>query len=142
PDKIVIFLLFPSSNQILIDTLSLCGIKAMEIHGKIPFQRHMENIIKFKSAAQNGPWVLILSGVRMVGLNISFANIVVVVDTLWSAQEDVQLIRKIWRQSQHKQVHVYHLITHGTPDVFLNNIAFDKSIMYQAFIGTGEPLSK
>ncbi|KAI6097725.1 P-loop containing nucleoside triphosphate hydrolase protein [Pisolithus croceorrhizus] len=128
PDKIVVFSLFPSSNQILIDILSLCGIKVVEIHGKMPLQRRRENLFKFKSAARNGPRVLILSGVGM--------------DTLWSAQEDAQLIGRIWRQPQPKQVHVYRLIARGTPDVFLNNISFDKSIMHQAFVGTGEHLSK
>ena len=54
-------------------------------------------------------------------------------DTLWSAQEDAQLIGRIWRYPQPKLVHVYRLIAGHTPDVFLNNIAFDKSVMLDHF---------
>ncbi|KAJ7802826.1 hypothetical protein B0H14DRAFT_3154817 [Mycena olivaceomarginata] len=54
-------------------------------------------------------------------------------DTLWSAQEDRQLIGRIWRQPQPKTVLVYRLIAKNTPDVFLNNISFDKLAMHEAF---------
>lgn len=63
-------------------------------------------------------------------------------DTLWSAQEDGQLIGRIWRQPQPKQVHVYRLIAQGTSDVFLNNISFDKSIMHQTFMGVSPAIRK
>ena len=55
-------------------------------------------------------------------------------DTLWSAQDDAQLIGRCWRYGQRKRVRVYRPIIDQTPDVFLNTICFDKQIMHQAFI--------
>ena len=63
-------------------------------------------------------------------------------DTLWSAQDDAQLIGRLWRRLQTKRVHVYRLIALGSPDVFLNNISFDKARIHQAFIDAGPALSK
>jgi hypothetical protein len=50
--------------------------------------------------------------------------------------DDDQLIGRIWRHPQVKIVRVYHLIADMTPDVFLNNISFDKAQMHEAFIGS------
>ncbi|KAH7919759.1 hypothetical protein BV22DRAFT_1050844 [Leucogyrophana mollusca] len=72
----------------------------------------------------------------MAKLNLAFANILVLVDTLWSAQEDAQLKGCVWRQPQKKKVRVYWLIADKTPDVFLNNISFDKGAMLAAFVGS------
>jgi SNF2 family DNA or RNA helicase len=63
-------------------------------------------------------------------------------DTLWSAQEDNQLIGRIWRHPQKKDVHVYRLIADKTPDVFLNNISFDKAAIHNAFTGASTHLSE
>jgi hypothetical protein len=56
-------------------------------------------------------------------------------DTLWSALDDEQLRGRIYRFPQQKQVHFYRLVARGTPDIFLNNIAFDKGMLHQAFVG-------
>ena len=37
---------------------------------------------------------------------------------LWSALSYHQLIEQIWRSPQPKQVHIYHLIAHKSPDMF------------------------
>ncbi|KIM64525.1 hypothetical protein SCLCIDRAFT_23540 [Scleroderma citrinum Foug A] len=91
-DKIIIFSAFPSSNQSILDVLGLYGVKSVEIHGKMMCLKRKENLETFKCAGCNGTQILILSGVGMVGLNILHANILIIVDMLWSAQEDAQLI--------------------------------------------------
>lgn len=54
-------------------------------------------------------------------------------DTLWSAQEDDQLIGRVWRHPQTKNVIVYRIIAADTQDVFLNNISFAKAAIHEAF---------
>jgi len=56
-------------------------------------------------------------------------------DTTWSALDDEQLRGRIFRYPQQKQVHIYRFIALGTPDVFLNNISFDKGQLHSAFVG-------
>ncbi|KAF9218171.1 hypothetical protein BS17DRAFT_823391 [Gyrodon lividus] len=53
-------------------------------------------------------------------------------DTTWSALDNEQLHDRIFRFLQLKQV---HLITLGTPDIFLNNMSFDKGQLHATFIG-------
>ncbi|EGO04149.1 hypothetical protein SERLA73DRAFT_148782 [Serpula lacrymans var. lacrymans S7.3] len=123
PDKIVVYSAFPTSNQAILDILSIYGIKAVELNGSVPLRKHQAAIDAFRmSTRDSGPRVLILSGVGM--------------DTLWSDQEDAQLRGCVWHQPQPKQVHVYRLVATGTSDVFLNNISFDKGVMHAVFVGT------
>ena len=60
----------------------------------------------------------------------------------WSAVEDEQLTGRCWRFPQAKPVLNYRIIAMNTPDVFLNNMAFNKVAMHEAFINTREAISK
>jgi hypothetical protein len=60
---------------------------------------------------------------------------------MWSEQEERQLRGRITRQGQAKPVIIYRLISAGTADVFLNNLSFDKGVMYDAFNGCSERTS-
>ncbi|KAG2062517.1 hypothetical protein BDR04DRAFT_990074, partial [Suillus decipiens] len=136
PDRIIIFSAFVTSNQAILDILDLHGIHALELNGQTPMKKRKEILDKFRSSARpDGARVLILSGVGMVGLNMACANIMVVMDTLWSEQDDRQLRGRIYRHPQAKEVHVYRAIALKTADVFLNNISFSKGAMHEAFIG-------
>ncbi|KAI6008989.1 P-loop containing nucleoside triphosphate hydrolase protein [Pisolithus microcarpus] len=139
PDRIIIFSAFPSSNAAIIDVLKLYGIKALELHGKIGPAKRKSVLNEFRSSTRDaGSRVLILSLVGMVGLNLACANIMIIADTLWSALEDEQLRGRIYRYPQQKEVLFYRLVARGTPDVFLNNIAFDKGNLHKAFVGMDE----
>ncbi|KIJ57574.1 hypothetical protein HYDPIDRAFT_104092 [Hydnomerulius pinastri MD-312] len=143
PDKIVVYSAFPSSNQAILDIFALHGITALELNGSIPVNRRNQVLDEFRTSTRDkGSRVLILSNVGTVGLNLACANIMVIVDTLWSAQDDEQLRGRIYRFPQSKTVHIYRLIALGTPDVFLNTISFDKGQMHQAFVGSYEEIRK
>jgi SNF2 family DNA or RNA helicase len=61
---------------------------------------------------------------------------------LWTDGEDEQLIGRVARFGQHKQVHVYRLIAEGTPDVFLNNISFGKAQLLKSFVKMSPAMRK
>ncbi|RDB30571.1 DNA repair and recombination protein RAD54 [Hypsizygus marmoreus] len=133
-DKIVVYSYWPSSNSVLLQVLKLYGITdIVECNGNMSPAARNKALEQFNDP--NGPRVLLLSSVGMTGLNLQIANIMIINDTLWSAQEDRQLIGRIWRQPQGKQVIIYRLIAKKTADVFLNNISFDKSVMHNSFTG-------
>lgn len=130
----------------------LHGIKVVELNGRTPQHKRKSVLEEFRSSTREaGAHVLILSKVGTVGLNLACANIMIIAvsllfyvqfhvsnylkDTLWSALDDEQLRGRIYRYLQQKTVHFYRLIARGTPDVFLNNIAFDKGTFHQAFVG-------
>ncbi|PCH39636.1 hypothetical protein WOLCODRAFT_85980, partial [Wolfiporia cocos MD-104 SS10] len=123
PDKIIVFTAFPSNISVLSEFLEGSGIKFMTLTGIDLLKDHAKMLKAFWDTTHEDAWVLIISGAGMMGLNIAFVNIL---DTLWSAQEDVQLIGRVWRHPQTKLVEVYRLIVAGTPNVFLNNISFER----------------
>ncbi|KAI6137600.1 P-loop containing nucleoside triphosphate hydrolase protein [Pisolithus tinctorius] len=135
-DRVVIYSAFPSSNQALIDILDLYGIAATELNGTMSLKKRQAALDDFRTSTRTkGHRVLIISNVGMVGLNLACANVMVIVDATWSALDDEQLRGRIFRYPQQKQVHIYRLIALGTPDVFLNNISFDKGQLHSAFVG-------
>lgn len=135
------------------------GIKALELNGRTPLNKRKSVLEEFRASTREaGSRVLILSMVGMVGLNLACANVMIIAvsaslhfftlnlksqiscidsvqDTLWSALDDEQLRGRIYRYPQQKTVQFYRLVARGTPDVFLNNIAFDKGMLHQAFVG-------
>ncbi|KIK23571.1 hypothetical protein PISMIDRAFT_100380 [Pisolithus microcarpus 441] len=142
-DRVIIFSAFPSSNAAIIDVLKLHGIRALELHGRIGPAKRKSVLNEFRSSTRDaGARVLILSQVGMVGLNLACANVMIIADTLWSALEDEQLRGRIYRYPQQKEVLFYRLVARGMPDVFLNNIAFDKGNLHKAFIGMDEQSRK
>ncbi|KAJ7865882.1 P-loop containing nucleoside triphosphate hydrolase protein, partial [Mycena olivaceomarginata] len=134
PDKLLVYAAWPSSNEQILTVLQLYGIargNMVTLNGLMTIANRKNAVEKFNDPA--GPRIMIISGVGMSGLNLLVANILIMIDTLWSAQEDRQLIGRIWRQPQPKTVLVYRLIAKNTPDVFLNNISFDKLAMHEEF---------
>ena len=56
---------------------------------------------------------------------------------MWSVLNDEQLRGHIFCCPQQKQVHFYCLITLHTPDIYLNNISFNKGQLHMVFIKAG-----
>ncbi|KAG2352807.1 P-loop containing nucleoside triphosphate hydrolase protein, partial [Suillus spraguei] len=134
-DKVLVYCAFPSSYTQIMKVLQLREIQALQIHGKITIPARTEIITKFKDSGRDGPRVLIVSNVGLTGLNLPCASILIIVDCLWSATEEGQLIGRIYRPPQQKTVHVYRLVAADTQDVFLNNLSFDKAAVLNAFTG-------
>ncbi|KAI9056740.1 hypothetical protein FKP32DRAFT_1551830, partial [Trametes sanguinea] len=122
-DKIIVYLAFPSQNWIVRKALEEFNLEFEEIHGKAsPVQR----AATLKAFQKGSKQILLMSNVGTVGLNIAFANIVIIMDNLWSAQETEQLMGRVWRHPQAKKTIEYHIVAAGTSDVFIGGISFDK----------------
>ncbi|KAF8546681.1 hypothetical protein OG21DRAFT_1527671 [Imleria badia] len=86
----------------MIDILNIHGIKITEVNGLMLVKHQQLSLEAFhKLICNKDPYVLILSNIVLVGLNLACANIMVIIQ---------------------KQVHFYHLIMLQTSDIFLNNI--------------------
>ncbi|KAH9828575.1 P-loop containing nucleoside triphosphate hydrolase protein [Rhodofomes roseus] len=134
PDKMIVFSYFPSNNNLLRKVFDFYGIKAVFLNGKLSAAQRERVVEDFRKAGADGPTVLVMSSVGATGLNLAWANIMIFVDTTWSAQEDEQAIGRILRFGQKSDVLIYYLITLASVDVLLNTIAFDKGVMHQAFM--------
>ncbi|KAI5990555.1 hypothetical protein F5J12DRAFT_786493 [Pisolithus orientalis] len=77
--------------------------------------------------------MLIIPNIGMVGLNLACANIMVIVDTMWSALDDEQPHGRMVPPAKASPcIPAHHL---STPDVFLNNTPFDKGQLHSMFMG-------
>jgi SNF2 family DNA or RNA helicase len=161
PDKIVIYLAFPSQSPILREALEVHGIESALFTGlQTPGVREA-NLMEFRrSTRTEGPRVLIMSTVGVFGLNLACANIMIVLvsfislvmsssefnrvlqSSLWSALEDTQLIARLHRKPQVKQVEIYRLFARGTADLLLNNLAVSKEELSRAFLNTQAQISE
>lgn len=139
----------------------LHNIEAVKLHGKLSMKQHQTALKAFQTSSRvQRPCVPVLSYVSVVGLNLICTNIIIMVmnshfpihlwiqkpypiqNTTWSALNDEQLYGQIYRFPQQKQVHIYHLIILGTPNIFLNNISFGKGQMHAVFVSTDPSIHK
>ena len=105
---------------------------------------------KFRHSDRDGPRVLLLSNVGMAGINLPEANILIALvsvslalfspvqltgckDQLWSHQDLTQLIGRVWRLPQKKDVIVYIPLLNDATDMFLSVLSFTKSQLLYAF---------
>ena len=89
----------------------------------------------------------------MTGLNLDCANFMIIMvslfdryfkwlmvtfcllqDALWSGLEENQLVGRIYRQPQLKQVFVYKLIALRTPDSIIDSISNTKRELHEALM--------
>ncbi|KAH9008003.1 P-loop containing nucleoside triphosphate hydrolase protein, partial [Lactarius hengduanensis] len=140
PDKIIIYSFFATSFPLIELVLKNNGIKSLSINGKNRQSERVSTLKDFKESAHDGPRVLILSNVGTIGLNIAFANILIIVDVLWSVLSDQQLIGRVWRYPQFKTVHIYRLIADKSPDILLNNLSYSKGFIQESFANIGNSL--
>ncbi|RPD72317.1 hypothetical protein L226DRAFT_467328 [Lentinus tigrinus ALCF2SS1-7] len=135
-----VYLAWPQENWIVQSALDEAGIKYFEVNGKAEAKARTKLLDRFR--ASKDMFVCLLSNVGMVGLNLAFANIMIIVDNLWSQQEYDQLIGRVWRHGQRKEVIAYYLITKDTSDVFFSNVSLDKGYMHMVLTAKSGALSK
>ncbi|KAI9567019.1 hypothetical protein HD554DRAFT_2039909 [Boletus coccyginus] len=97
---------------------ALYDIKTIELNGKILHNKCKSVLNEFKLSTHHADaQVLILSMVDAVGLNLACSNIMIIAEhTLISPTK------------------ADSLLSPGSPDIFLNNLAFDKGKLYCAFV--------
>lgn len=79
PDKIIIYLGWPSLYAAWVALLKAHNIKHVEMNGSMTAKKKDAVLQQFKDADVDGPRVLIMSKVGLFGHNISCANILILV---------------------------------------------------------------
>lgn len=97
PDKVIVYSFFASSFSLIkmvsratqtdvtapnmrsLQVLEQNDIKVLSIHGGKKQQERVALLEEFKSSGRDGPRVLLISNVGSVGLNIAFANVLIIV---------------------------------------------------------------
>lgn len=79
----------------------------------------------FKSASPHRP-MLTSTGAGGAGINLAFANQLILCETLWNHQDELQVIDRCHRQPQQKKVYVYRLFAVNSAVDFMIQLAKEK----------------
>lgn len=96
-DRIVIYSAFPSSSNVIMDVsnsssyviytiltpqpqvLKLYGVEALEFNGSMTDKARSDSLAAFKDEKAGTPRVMLLSNVGTTGLNLDFANVLIII---------------------------------------------------------------
>jgi SNF2 family DNA or RNA helicase len=137
--RVVIFTEFPSLIKPIILGLELHGMKVASIIGSSTPTERARVINTFGTI--HGPDVVIISTVGMTGINLSAAHVMILLDQMFSWWDKQQIIGRVNRGKQTRQVIVYDIIALQTGDVVLNAMAKDKKTMLDGFLRAGNHAS-
>eukprot|EP00965_Chrysotila_dentata_P205249 6182846-Pleurochrysis_carterae.AAC.1 len=105
------------------------------LDGTVSEARRQEVVRKFTSA--DSPALLFATtGTGGVGLNLQSANVVMLLDPMWSPALERQALERVWRiGSPHKAVYTYFFRVRDTVDEDFQEIKDEKQIMEDDFYG-------
>ncbi|KAG8702956.1 hypothetical protein FRC08_003148 [Ceratobasidium sp. 394] len=127
PRKFIVFAMYHIPRQIIKKVFALHDIGFRELDGTMAIKARNKALKEFQDRSEIS--VLLMSNVGSVGLNITSASIVIVVDQPWSYSELQQILGRAWRKGQKRIVHFYRLIARDTADEMMSGYANGKSLM-------------
>ncbi|XP_043525884.1 lymphoid-specific helicase-like [Frieseomelitta varia] len=131
--KVLLFSTMTTILDIIEDYLSLRDYKYVRLDGKFKFLEREENIHNFNT---NSEIFLFLISIRAggVGLNLVGADTVIIYDSDWNPQVDIQAMARCHRIGQTRPVMIYKLCTKGTIDEAILNVAEAKRLLEKVVI--------
>eukprot|EP00933_Yihiella_yeosuensis_P041085 TRINITY_DN35525_c0_g1_i1.p1 TRINITY_DN35525_c0_g1~~TRINITY_DN35525_c0_g1_i1.p1 ORF type:complete len:1432 (-),score=477.17 TRINITY_DN35525_c0_g1_i1:154-3870(-) len=110
-------LVFSQSVKML-DLVQICclkpnGLRCLRIDGQTDAQARAEKVNKFNKQTERFQCMLLTTNVGGVGLNLTSADRVILVDPAWNPAIDAQAVDRAFRIGQTKEVRVYRLIMSG-----------------------------
>lgn len=110
-------LVFSQSVKML-DLVQICvlkphGLRCLRIDGLTDTTTRAEKVRKFQEQRERFQCFLLTTGVGGVGLNLTGADRVIVLDPAWNPAIDAQAVDRAYRIGQERDVHVYRLVTSG-----------------------------
>lgn len=112
--RVVLFSQFTSVLDILVDYLEFRGFKFCRLDGSTNRVRRQVHINSFNRPGS--PLFVFLMSTRAggLGVNLQTADTVILYDSDWNPQADLQAMARVHRIGQKKVVHVYRLVSAGT----------------------------
>lgn len=110
--KVLVFSQFVKHLEILRKELDGMGVTYQYLDGATPVRKRKQAVEAFQ--AGQGDVFLISLKAGGTGLNLTAADYVIHMDPWWNPAVEDQATDRAHRIGQHRPVHVYRLITHGT----------------------------
>lgn len=110
-------LVFSMSRKML-DLVEVClleeGMRSLRIDGGVPQPARTASMDLFNSGREDIPVFLLTTTAGGLGISLTAASRVVIVDPAWNPAVDAQAVDRAFRIGQRQNVLVYRLITSGT----------------------------
>ncbi|CAI2362631.1 unnamed protein product [Moneuplotes crassus] len=135
--KILIFSQFTSCLEILERYLVLKRIRTEKLTGSINSTDRVLSIQRFNEDKRFGVFLLTTKAGGL-GINLAIARVVIIFDSDWNPQNDLQAIARAHRIGQKFSVQVYRLITADTYEQEMFKRASKKLGMEQAIFSKGD----
>ncbi|XP_033331654.1 lymphoid-specific helicase [Megalopta genalis] len=131
--KILLFSTMTTILDTIEDYLSMRPYEYVRLDGKIGIEEREKNIAAFNS---NPNIFLFLLTTRAggVGLNLAAADTVIIYDSDWNPQMDIQAMARCHRIGQTKPIVIYRLCTKGTVDEIIIKRAEAKRVLEKMVI--------
>lgn len=122
--------------QLIEEFLKFFDYKFERIDGQIKAKERQLAIDRYNNPAKKRDVFLLSTKAGGVGINLTSANVVIIYDSDWNPQNDVQATARAHRIGQTSEVQVYRLITSNTYETHMferatQKLGLDKAI----FIG-------
>lgn len=135
--RVLIFSQMVRMLDILGDYLSIKGINFQRLDGTVPSAQRRISIDHFNSPDSNDFVFLLSTRAGGLGINLMTADTVVIFDSDWNPQADLQAMARAHRIGQKNHVMVYRLVSKDTVEEEVLERARKKMILEYAIISLG-----
>ncbi|KAG2224562.1 hypothetical protein INT45_004407 [Circinella minor] len=140
-DKTVIFSQFTSFLDLLEEPLKEHGFKFLRLDGKTPAGQRSKMINTFQKDPKYKIFLISLKA-GGVGLNLTAANRVILMDIWWNPAIENQAIDRVHRIGQKKEVHVHRLFINQSIEDTILQLQEKKQKLYESTLAEGENMKK
>lgn len=134
--KVLLFSTFKIMLDIIEDYVVMRGYKYVRLDGEVKIEDRLESIKQFNSDPETFIF-LISTRAGGLGINLTAADTVIIFDSDWNPQVDLQAQDRCHRIGQTRPVVVYRLITAGTIDQRIVDIATGKRRLEKLVVKKG-----
>eukprot|EP00892_Ulva_mutabilis_P002486 jgi/Ulvmu1/12238/UM086_0029.1 len=137
--KVLIFSQFKIMLDVVEEYLSLLALPIERIDGDTKGQERQVAMDRFQSSTGDTFAFLLSTKAGGQGITLTAADTVILYDSDWNPQNDVQAMARAHRIGQTKEVTIYRLVTQKTYEEQLVNVANQKSGLNEAILGNLGP---
>jgi len=130
-DKVIVFSQWEHTLNVFRSHLDRNGIKYLQYNGSLDTKERSQVLNAFRNSATQVLLITIQSG--GVGLDLNFANHVILMDSWWNHALEEQAIDRVYRIGQKKKVEVHRLYMMDTIEEWMLNMKDEKQTIDTMF---------
>ncbi|KAG9098672.1 hypothetical protein FRC06_006082 [Ceratobasidium sp. 370] len=140
PRKFLIYVAYRLHRILIKKFLEVKGRAVVEYDGTMSTRKREVAVRRFTE--DNNCRIMLISNVGAAGLNLTVASVVIFVSGVWSGLERMQIIGRLWRFGQMRDVIVIDIVAPGSIDLALAGYANGKIMMSDVFLAAGRELHR